>query len=164
MRHVIERCYNSSARPFSDDHKIDEQTNTAEGNEEAKVPHPLLPPHLVLQPPGLPLEHRRARDQALGRLVQDLEPLPSVQHFVNVRPHQVVHLGQLFGGAPRPLPCADGVFGHPSNQALLDVDGDQQSNLTDAVFLLLYLFNNGAPPALGTECLQLADCPDACAP
>ena len=76
----------------------------------------------------------------------------------------VVHLGQLFGGAPRPLPCADGVFGHPSNQALLDVDGDQQSNLTDAVFLLLYLFNNGAPPALGTECLRLADCPDACAP
>ena len=43
-------------------------------------------------------------------------------------------------------------------------DGDQQSNLTDAVFLLLYLFNNGAPPALGTECLRLADCPDACAP
>ena len=76
----------------------------------------------------------------------------------------VVHLGQLFGGAPRPLPCADGVFGHPSNQALMDVDGDQQSNLTDAVFLLLYLFNNGAPPALGTECLRLADCPDVCVP
>ena len=76
----------------------------------------------------------------------------------------VVHLRHLFGGAPRPLPCADGVFGHPSNQALLDIDGDQQVNLTDAVFLLLYLFNNGAPPALGTECLTLADCPDACAP
>jgi hypothetical protein len=72
-------------------------------------------------------------------------------------------LGHLFLGSPARLPCQDGNIGDPANLTLLDVNGDEELNLTDAIHSLAYLFMGGAPPALGTECLPIAGCSNACA-
>ena len=48
------------------------------------------------------------------------------------------------------------------NLAVLDVNGDTRVDLSDAVAVLNYLFRGSAPPALGTECLRIEGCPDAC--
>lgn len=71
-------------------------------------------------------------------------------------------LGYLFLGSSEGLPCGDGQFGDASNRALVDSNGDGTVNLSDAVHLLNYLFLGGAPPALGTECVPIPGCPDAC--
>ncbi|MEM7230977.1 MAG: CotH kinase family protein, partial [Planctomycetota bacterium] len=70
-------------------------------------------------------------------------------------------LGILFRGQGQ-LPCGDGTIEHDSNQAILDLDGDQNVVLTDAIHLLNYLFLSGAPPRLGSDCVIVADCPSAC--
>ncbi len=72
-------------------------------------------------------------------------------------------LGHLFLGSPARLPCQDGNIADPANLTLLDVNGDDELNLTDAIHSLAYLFMGGAPPALGTECLPIAGCSNACA-
>jgi len=70
-------------------------------------------------------------------------------------------LDQLFGGDPASLPCgAD--LASPGCRILLDVNGDLAVNLTDAVHLLVHVLAAGPPPALGTECVPIVDCPDAC--
>ena len=55
---------------------------------------------------------------------------------------------------------------NPGNVRLLDVDGDGDGdgdvNLTDPIRLLLFLFQGGEPPALGTACVSIEGCPDAC--
>ena len=48
--------------------------------------------------------------------------------------------------------------------SLLDVNGDDGVNLTDAIGLLTWLFRGGPPPALGRECVRIPGCPEACAP
>jgi hypothetical protein len=67
----------------------------------------------------------------------------------------------LFTGAGTPLPCgatiADG-----GNQALLDLDTSGDVDITDAIFLLSYLYQSGAPPAHGTACFGIQGCRDAC--
>jgi hypothetical protein len=68
----------------------------------------------------------------------------------------------LFSGDARALPCADGSLEHPSNQAILDVDGGGRVGIDDAVFLLNYLFRSGPEPALGRDCVLLAECPNRC--
>ena len=50
------------------------------------------------------------------------------------------------------------------NLTLLDANADRGVNLSDAVYLLSYLFEGGPPPVLGEECLRIEGCPDACAP
>ena len=35
-------------------------------------------------------------------------------------------------------------------------------HLTDVVDLLNFLFQNGAPPSLGTRCVRIPDCPTHC--
>ena len=72
-------------------------------------------------------------------------------------------LGHLFLGSPARLPCGEGAIGDPGNISLLDANGDKGSNLTDAIHSLAYLFMGGAPPVLGTECVPIPGCPDACA-
>jgi hypothetical protein len=68
----------------------------------------------------------------------------------------IVLLGHLFLGSPSDLPCADGGLG------LADSAADGKLDMTDAIHVLRYLFLSGSPPALGTECVPLAGCPDAC--
>ncbi len=67
----------------------------------------------------------------------------------------------LFLGGDAPLPC-EGEPAAGGNLALFDVNGDASFNLSDPVYLLNYLFLGGPPPALGTDCLWIEGCPDAC--
>lgn len=71
-------------------------------------------------------------------------------------------LGTLFRGSPEVLPCGDGSFDDPANSDLLNFNGDASVNLTDAVNVLLYLFRAGPPHFLGTECVVIPGCPNAC--
>ncbi|HVR73642.1 MAG TPA: hypothetical protein VMT52_04895 [Planctomycetota bacterium] len=71
-------------------------------------------------------------------------------------------LGHLFLGSPAILPCEGGTVGDPGNNALLDSNGDTLVNLADAIGVLLFLFSGGAPPPLGTSCVGIEGCPEAC--
>ena len=48
------------------------------------------------------------------------------------------------------------------NVPLLDFDGAGGVNVTDSVRLLQYLFQQGEPHALGTRCVRIEGCPNAC--
>jgi len=76
----------------------------------------------------------------------------------------VVLLRHLFVGTPAELPCGDGTASHPSNALLFDANADDQLNLTDAIHVLAYLFQGGASPAGGTECVRVVECEDRCEP
>jgi hypothetical protein len=69
---------------------------------------------------------------------------------------------RLFGGGGGPLPCEGGSISGGGNALLLDVNGDGRTDLTDAISILDHLFREGPAPALGSNCLRLAGCPDAC--
>jgi hypothetical protein len=72
-------------------------------------------------------------------------------------------LRYLFLGAPAVLPCGDGRIDDIANRELLDVNGDRAVDLTDGVSALSFLFQGGQAHALGTRCVFLEGCPDACA-
>jgi hypothetical protein len=74
----------------------------------------------------------------------------------------VALLRHYAGGADVPFPCAGGGPDHESNRVLLDSDGDGTVDLTDAIYLLTYLFRSGPAPVRGTTCVFLTDCPDIC--
>ena len=61
--------------------------------------------------------------------------------------------GYLFLGQARPA-CPMG----------LDFNGDTNLDISDGIGTLGYLFQGGARHALGTGCLLIEECPDACAP
>lgn len=69
---------------------------------------------------------------------------------------------RLFVGTGRPLPCEGGLEGPEGNARLLDVDGDGEVRITDAIGLLSFLFQSGPAPALGTECVRIEGCPNVC--
>jgi hypothetical protein len=71
-------------------------------------------------------------------------------------------LGYLFGGIDVVLPCGDGELSHASNLALLDANGSGEVSLADAVHLFSYLFQGGPAHVLGTQCVPLPECSDAC--
>jgi hypothetical protein len=71
-------------------------------------------------------------------------------------------LGHLFLGSPSVLPCGDGTLASEGNISLIDTNGDEEVDLTDAVYALLYLFGGGPPPASGTGCVPIPACVDAC--
>ena len=52
---------------------------------------------------------------------------------------------RLFVDGAAPLPC-EGSLQEGGNLALLDVNGDSSFNLTDAIYLLSFLFLGGPPP------------------
>ncbi|MEM7231205.1 MAG: CotH kinase family protein, partial [Planctomycetota bacterium] len=67
-------------------------------------------------------------------------------------------LANLFQGADR-NPCLT----QQGNLTLLNVNGDDAVNLSDAVYMLAYLFIAGPAPTLGLECAPIGGCPDVCA-
>ena len=73
-------------------------------------------------------------------------------------------LGHLALGAPAALPCEGGTVFDPGNLALLDADGDGAVALTDAILMLNYLFLDGTEHFLGSSCVRITGCPDACTP
>ena len=58
--------------------------------------------------------------------------------------------------------CGDGTAEDPANISLLDDNGDGGVNLSDAVYILVYLFSGGPPPVLGSDCIQLTGCEQVC--
>ncbi|MFP6738105.1 MAG: hypothetical protein VCD34_05115, partial [Planctomycetota bacterium] len=74
----------------------------------------------------------------------------------------VALLLHLFGRRPELPPCGDGRLDDPGNISILDSNGDETVNVSDAVWLLGYMYQGGAPPSRGTECLRLAGCPNVC--
>ena len=56
------------------------------------------------------------------------------------------------------LPCST----DDGNLQLVDINGDQTVNLSDAIYSLDYLFNRGDPPALGVRCTLIPGCSLAC--
>jgi len=73
-----------------------------------------------------------------------------------------LHLASIvFLGDSSNLPCRGRVETIP-NHTLLDVSGDKPLDGTDVIWLLNYIFLNGVPPALGSTCLEIEDCPPVC--
>lgn len=78
-------------------------------------------------------------------------------------------LGHLFLGTVPVLPCGDGTSTHPANRTLLNTNGDTTTggdprvDLSDAVYLLSFLFGGGEPPVLGRDCVAIEGCPEMCA-
>ena len=70
----------------------------------------------------------------------------------------------LFVGDGPALPCGTGALAEPGNRELLDADANGSVDVTDTIYLLDYLFRRGPPPVLGTDCVPLSTCPDACGP
>jgi hypothetical protein len=68
------------------------------------------------------------------------------------------------GPAAMPLPCAGATITDGGNLELSDVDGSQVVDLSDAVYLLLYLFRAEPAPVLGTQCMPIEGCPTVCQP
>jgi len=70
----------------------------------------------------------------------------------------------VLGREPR-IPCDPGAargFAAGGNLTVYDVDASGDVNLTDGISVLNFLFRRGAPPALGTDCVRVDGCPDAC--
>ena len=67
----------------------------------------------------------------------------------------------LLGGGPA-LPCGEGGLESEGNRAALDANGDGGVDVSDAIHLLGHLFLSGAPPALGTGCVAIRGCTNAC--
>ena len=70
--------------------------------------------------------------------------------------------GHLFLGTQRTLPCEGRTASSPGSGdlALADVNRDDRIDLSDPVSILGFLFLGSEPPALGTECVRIAGCPD----
>jgi hypothetical protein len=72
-------------------------------------------------------------------------------------------LGFLFLGNPETLPCGSGGANDPSNESLFRWSSER-IELSSAVQGLQFLFFGGAPNPMGQGCVQVSECPDACAP
>ncbi|MEM7232857.1 MAG: lamin tail domain-containing protein [Planctomycetota bacterium] len=70
-------------------------------------------------------------------------------------------LGALFRGEADGLPCGSDISS-AGNLAVVDLNADQQADLSDAVVALTFLFQNGDAPAAGLDCVDTAGCEDAC--
>ena len=73
-------------------------------------------------------------------------------------------LRHLFAGDPLELPCGDGSLETAENRQWLDINGDGGLNASDPIALLNFLFRRGPAPALGSDCVLLPGCTDACSP
>jgi hypothetical protein len=73
----------------------------------------------------------------------------------------VAVLLRLFGAAA-PLPCEGPDLAAGGNLGVFDVNGDTGVDLSDAVYLLGFLFQSGPAPRLGTTCVRLEGCASVC--
>ena len=72
-------------------------------------------------------------------------------------------LGHLFQGNPAELPCGDGTVQDAANLVIFDANDDGGIDLSDAIYVLAYLFSSGGPaPVQGAECIPAEGCPAAC--
>jgi hypothetical protein len=62
----------------------------------------------------------------------------------------------LHSGLSGPCETSEG------NGMLLDVDGNQEVNVTDAIYLMRYVFLRGPDPLLGVGCVPLPGCATTC--
>ena len=62
----------------------------------------------------------------------------------------------LFGGTSAPCNSPE------ANTTLLDTNSDGGLDLSDALYLMRYFFQRGAPPSLGLDCVTIFGCPSAC--
>ncbi|MBI4600589.1 MAG: CotH kinase family protein [Planctomycetes bacterium] len=69
---------------------------------------------------------------------------------------------RLFLGASKPLPCEGTSVTDGGNKTILDLNGDESVNVSDAVYLLNFLFRGGPVPSRGTSCVRVQGCPTAC--
>jgi PhoPQ-activated pathogenicity-related protein len=74
----------------------------------------------------------------------------------------VLLLMVLFGEGAYELPCGDGSADDPGNELLADASGDGKIDIADAIGILGFLFGGGPPPALGSACMAIEGCPEAC--
>ena len=75
--------------------------------------------------------------------------------------------GSETGAAPaaqEPVRVAAAPGEEPEPMFDLDVDGNGSVNITDVISLLEYLYQNGPPPELGTDCVRLEGCANLCVP
>ena len=99
-----------------------------------------------------------------GRADGDIEPVPmGLQRVGDLSQDNRLNLldglelaNYLVG--QKDSPCNDPA----GTRKLTDVNGDGRSDLTDVLQLLNYLFTNGAPPALGLQCVLMEGCAEVC--
>lgn len=68
----------------------------------------------------------------------------------------------IFQQSPNFLPCEGESVDSAGNLSVFDLNRDTLANLSDAAYLVNYLFNRGLPPVAGTECIQVSGCSDVC--
>jgi tetratricopeptide (TPR) repeat protein len=69
--------------------------------------------------------------------------------------------GFLFLGQPQRPPCGDLSARSGASVMLLDWQPDGRVDIADGISILRFLFDDGAPHALGGDCLEILGCPDA---
>ena len=65
------------------------------------------------------------------------------------------------GGGP-PLPCSGATIQDGGNRLLLNINDDVVVDVSDAVFLLNFIFGAGPPPVPGLGCNAIEGCPEVC--
>ena len=100
-------------------------------------------------------------DPGLGNLGGRQQPGDSNQDGILDVSDPLSYLIRLFGGGGQPMPC-DGGMEEGGNLALFDANGDSGVDITDAVYMLDYLFRGGPAHTLGTHCVRLEGCPNVC--
>ena len=70
-------------------------------------------------------------------------------------------LGQLFLSPDGGPPCG-AELSAAGNVELLNANGDEGLDLSDAVYFLTFLFLGGPAPAAGTGCIEIEGCPNLC--
>ena len=107
------------------------------------------------------------RRERHGKILLPLRPQDGLWHSgrqdgrLNIT--DVVLLLKALFGLPAALPCAGESISAGGNRTLHDVDSSGTVNLTDAIFILNHMFRRGPAPVLGTDCVTIPGCPDACA-
>ena len=84
----------------------------------------------------------------------------NVQDGVQDATDQLNLLEYLFNGLGR-APC-DGNINSEANRAVLDVNGDGQVDMSDAIYNLMDILLSGPDPVQGNECIEVLGCDDVC--
>ena len=58
--------------------------------------------------------------------------------------------------------CGDGTLDDIASRTFLDANGDLRADMSDAVYVLRYIFRDGPRPVLGTSCVPIIGCQSVC--